>query len=110
MFSTEWRSLRSAKGNLYRSKLRQHVSHHRITVFFAAASPGRRVPIASHGPIRRLFAIQWRWNKLMRKAPLLVALLGINLLMRAASVYTDRIDDPSAVYLTQSAFGVHADG
>src|SRR5271165_2183125 len=92
-------------------KLRQHVSHHWMTVFFAPASPGSAGQRRHRRIQRLLFAIQWRWNKLMRKAALLtVALLGINLLIRGASVYTDRIDDPSAVYLTQSAFGVHADG
>ncbi len=47
----------------------------------------------------------------MRKAALLVtALFATNLLAWGASVYTGRIDDANAVYLTQAAFGVHAGG
>src|SRR3954447_11790980 len=41
---------------------------------------------------------------------LVIAILGATLPARAASFYTARIDDPRAVYLTASDFGVHADG
>ncbi|HWF45614.1 MAG TPA: glycosyl hydrolase family 28-related protein, partial [Bryobacteraceae bacterium] len=46
----------------------------------------------------------------MRIARLMVALLGTSLPFWGASVYTDRIDDPKAVYLTASEFRVHANG
>jgi sugar lactone lactonase YvrE len=47
----------------------------------------------------------------MRRAALVgIALLGASLRCWSASVYADRIDDPNAVYLTQSEFGARADG
>jgi len=47
----------------------------------------------------------------MRRASLLgLILLSPALALRGASVYTGRIDDPKAIYLTQPEFAVHADG
>jgi Pectate lyase superfamily protein len=47
----------------------------------------------------------------MRKLVLLgIALVGTILQSQGASVYTERIDDSRAVYLTRSEFGVRADG
>lgn len=43
-------------------------------------------------------------------AALGITLLGAILPCRAASIYAARIDDPKAVYLSKSEFGVHADG
>lgn len=42
--------------------------------------------------------------------PCAVLLLGVSSCASAASVFTTRLDDPKAVYLTAPEFGVHADG
>ena len=39
-----------------------------------------------------------------------VLLLGVSSSASAASVFTTRLDDPKAVYLTTQEFGVHGDG
>ncbi|WP_263350463.1 glycosyl hydrolase family 28-related protein [Acidicapsa acidisoli] len=47
----------------------------------------------------------------MKKSLLLaILLLGVSSAAFAASVFTTRLDDPGAVYLTAQEFGVHGDG
>ena len=46
----------------------------------------------------------------MKKSLLCVLLLGVSSFASASSVFTTRLDDPKAVYLTAQEFGVHGDG
>ena len=46
----------------------------------------------------------------MKKCLLCAMLLGVSSFASASSVFTTRLDDPKAVYLTTQEFGVHADG
>src|ERR1039458_9953495 len=46
----------------------------------------------------------------MKKCLLCAVLLGVSSFASASSVFTTRLDDPKAVYLTTQEFGVHADG
>ena len=46
----------------------------------------------------------------MKKSLLCALLLGVPSFVSASSVFTTKLDDPKAVYLTTQEFGVHADG
>jgi hypothetical protein len=39
-----------------------------------------------------------------------ILVLSVGSSLRASSVFTTRLDDPRAVYLTAQEFGVHGDG
>jgi len=46
----------------------------------------------------------------MKRSLLCALLLGVSSFASASSVFTTRLDDPKAVYLTAQEFGVHGDG
>ena len=49
-------------------------------------------------------------DSMTRAALLCLVLVGTSLSLRGASIYSERIEDPKAVYLLASEFGVHGDG